>query len=86
MKAGARLTVAVMVAALVGLLLGSALLGAESPEVDEPGRYQMANFSSIGVSVLDTHRRGVQLQVRGRGQGALARARAISSSVAAPRD
>jgi hypothetical protein len=55
MKAGARLTVVVVVAAIAGLLLGSALLGAESPEVDEPGRYQTANFSSIGVSVLDTH-------------------------------
>jgi hypothetical protein len=42
-------------AAVVGLLLGSTLLGAESPAADSPGRYQIANFSGVGVSVLDTN-------------------------------
>jgi hypothetical protein len=55
MQAGVRIALAVAMAAVVGLLLGSTLLGAESPVADSPGRYQIANFSGVGVSVLDTN-------------------------------
>ncbi len=55
MQVGARLTLAVVAAVVVGLLLGSTLLKAESPVVSPPGRYQIANFSGVGLSVLDTH-------------------------------
>ncbi len=55
MKAKAGLTLAVVAASLAGLLLGTTLLGADTPVVDHLGRHQTANFSSVGVSVLDTH-------------------------------
>jgi hypothetical protein len=46
--------VMIVVAVVVGLLVGSTVLKAESPIPNSPGRYEIANFSGIGLSVLDT--------------------------------
>jgi len=48
-------TMALLVALLVGMLLGAALPRAESANTVGRGRYEMARFSAIGPSVLDTH-------------------------------
>jgi hypothetical protein len=55
MERRAMFGLSLLVALLVGLFLGAALPRAESANAVGPGRYETANFSGIGLSVLDTH-------------------------------